>query len=246
MHGWWVVGLALAWWALLAYALPQEQHPFQRIFPDVTAFKQYPLSECPSPSARPVLRVAIIGAGVSGASVAHFLSTAQKSLDQLRLKGIPGCEHATLPEHMYVTVYERTPRVGGRVYSIHPLNDSNIMPVEIGASIYSSMNQNIAQAVKAMHFKSVSRELLPGSRLGLWDGTEFVFDNFKGSKWDYWKLYWRYGSSPRILLDLYVFPDLRQGGSYRIPLSTNVFSQVFARSEGITENQIRLSMAVSR
>lgn len=203
MHGSWILWLASVFWSILSHASPLQQYPFRQRYTDVTASRELLLSECPNSGARPVLRVAIIGAGVSGTSSAYFLSTAQEKLNRLRLREIPGCANSTLPEHISITVYERTGRVGGRVYGVHPLNDSSIMPVEIGASIYADINKNMARAVKALRFKSISREILPGSRLGLWDGKEFIFNDFKGSKWDYWKLYWRYGSSPRTLLDLY-------------------------------------------
>lgn len=205
MHGYWVFLLACVLWITFSHGTPRGQSPFvnQSLY-NITGSGHIPWSECPSPNVRPVLRVAIIGAGVSGTSSAYFLSEAQKKLNHLRLKGMHGCSNSTLPENIYVTVYERTNRVGGRVCSIHPLHDSDIAPVDIGASIYAEINQNMVRAVQAMRLKSIPRETLPNSRLGLWDGNEFVYDNFKGSKWDYWKLYWRYGTSLRTLMDLCV------------------------------------------
>ena len=66
------------------------------------------------------------------------------------MQGLPGCEGAVWPERVQTTVYERD-RVGGRVHHVHPLDDLQQAPVEMGASILSSANQHILYAVSYTH-----------------------------------------------------------------------------------------------
>lgn len=171
----WQAGYVLSW-QQEAYSVPSSN-----------------MSECPSYS-RPELRVAIIGAGASGATAAYLLSQAQLRLDEVRMHGLPGCEGAVWPERVHTTVYERD-RVGGRVRHVHPLDDLQQAPVELGASILSDANQHMMYAADKFGIKRVPHEQIPGGGYGLWNGKAMLIDQFNDSKWDQLRLYWRYGRS---------------------------------------------------
>jgi prenylcysteine oxidase/farnesylcysteine lyase len=81
-----------------------------------------------------VRRIAIIGAGAAGSSAAFFL---HKQLLTLAHR-----------DKIEITIYEKEPRVGGRAAIIHPYNDSKYDPVEIGASIYASVNLHLIRAIE--------------------------------------------------------------------------------------------------
>ena len=180
-----------------AFAMPKTlQNPFHynenpeniQFLSDEPAY----VSECPSPEARSAIRVAVIGAGISGTSAAYLLSKAQKHLDEVNSYGIPGCKNVTWPERVHVTVYERSERIGGRIQSIHPLDDPKYPPIESGASIFSEVNAHLVQASSSLHLERTPREMIPNGGYGLWNGEEMLIDNFGGSKWDQLRLYWRY------------------------------------------------------
>ena len=190
-----------------AFAMPKTlQNPFHynenpeniQFLSDEPAY----VSECPSPEARSAIRVAVIGAGISGTSAAYLLSKAQKHLDEVNSYGIPGCKNVTWPERVHVTVYERSERIGGRIQSIHPLDDPKYPPIESGASIFSEVNAHLVQASSSLHLERTPREMIPNGGYGLWNGEEMLIDNFGGSKWDQLRLYWRYGFSPQTTLNL--------------------------------------------
>lgn len=174
------------------YILSWQQEPF------IVASSN--ISECPSYS-RPELRVAIIGAGASGTTAAYLLSKAQERLHEVHMQGLPGCEGAVWPERVQTTVYERD-RVGGRVHHVHPLDDLQQAPVEMGASILSSANQHILYATDKFGIKRVPPEQIHGGGYGLWNGKEVLIDQFSDTKWDQLRLYWRYGRSLSIAFQL--------------------------------------------
>lgn len=100
---------------------------------------------------RPNAHVCIIGAGISGASAAHFLRTYSSDLK--------------------ISVFEKTSRPGGRIASLKLSNDSYI---EAGASIIAADNMLMAYFV---NFLNLTRNENNGDSeiLGLWDGNSFVF-----------------------------------------------------------------------
>ena len=144
------------------------------------------------------LRVAIIGAGASGSSAAYFLSRAGKQLGKKK-----GKDSVNPSKRLYVDVFERSERVGGRAMAIHPLNDTTFDPVEAGASIFADANYNLQHAAEEFRLSSVSSKDLLSDTLGVWDGKQFVIET-DGSTWSQAKLFWRYGRSPSIALSLYV------------------------------------------
>lgn len=187
------------WWLWVATALCQAVYAlsWQQ---ETYSVPPHNISECPSYS-RPELRVAIIGAGASGTTAAYLLSQAQLRLNDVRRHGLPGCESAVWPEHIHTTVYERE-RVGGRVHYVHPLDDLQQAPVELGASILSNANQHLVYAANKFGIKLVPHEKISGGGYGLWNGKDVLIDQFSDSKWDQLRLYWRYGRSLSITWQL--------------------------------------------
>ena len=94
------------------------------------------------------MRLAIIGAGVGGCGAAYFAH---------RL--IPSCE---------ITVYERSDRVGGRVYSI----DLDGQGVEIGAAFFKGSHKLIVGLLKELDIKA--KPIPIPSSIGVWNGERFV------------------------------------------------------------------------
>ncbi|KAF7178589.1 hypothetical protein CNMCM7691_007401 [Aspergillus felis] len=129
-------------------------------------------------------RVAIIGAGAAGSSTAYSL---RKIADSLQVP-------------VEITVYERNSYIGGRSTTVNALDDPKY-PIELGASIFVSVNYNLVNASKELGLTVRSADYArPGESddtLGVWDGEQFVLvlqDTY--SWWNIAKLLWRYGLSP--------------------------------------------------
>ncbi|KAI8806698.1 Prenylcysteine lyase-domain-containing protein [Cladochytrium replicatum] len=114
------------------------------------------------------LRIAIVGAGPSGCSAAYFLSR-------------------DLPDSS-ITVFERSPYIGGRAYSIQMPIGGKLVTVELGASIVADANTFIRNASRDLGLQTVdtawteldpdtsmkSSDPLVGS-LGIWDGSKWRY-----------------------------------------------------------------------
>ncbi|KAL8936323.1 MAG: hypothetical protein Q9216_004986, partial [Gyalolechia sp. 2 TL-2023] len=125
--------------------------------------------------------VAVIGAGSAGASAAYYLKKFRSPCQRIN-----------------ITVYERNPYVGGRSTTVNAYNDPG-EPVELGASIFVKVNQNLVNALET--FGLPIRNMQAHERpevLGVWDGEKFVFTHSDSSN-EYWniaKILWKYGFSP--------------------------------------------------
>jgi prenylcysteine oxidase / farnesylcysteine lyase len=145
----------------------------------------------------PAHRIAIIGAGAAGCSAAYHLS------------------HFT-PAPLSLTVFERAPRVGGRVINVPAFNNFS-EPVELAGAIFVSANQILINATRDFGLSTQKRGGGGASDskydLGVWDGQGFVFkteaqteysddvgSSALASKWSgvagMGRLLWRYGLSP--------------------------------------------------
>ncbi|KAL3413568.1 Prenylcysteine lyase-domain-containing protein [Aspergillus fumigatus] len=129
-------------------------------------------------------RIAIIGTGAAGSSTAYSL---RKLADSLQLP-------------VDITVYERNSYIGGRSTTVNALDDPKY-PVELGASIFVSVNYNLVNASKelglAVRSADQARPRESDDTIGVWDGEQFVLvlqDTY--SWWNIAKLLWRYGLSP--------------------------------------------------
>ncbi|KAK0750213.1 Prenylcysteine lyase-domain-containing protein [Schizothecium vesticola] len=112
-------------------------------------------------------QVAIIGAGAAGSTAAYYLRTYAEA------SGVV----------VNITIFEKTDRVGGRTLTIHPFGNLSLH-VELGASIFIKKNHILYESVDAFKLKPRDPELGADPKLGIWDGTEFVFQiNDKDSFW---------------------------------------------------------------
>ncbi|KAJ4163737.1 hypothetical protein LMH87_005445 [Akanthomyces muscarius] len=133
-----------------------------------------------------VRNVAIIGAGAAGASAAYHLSQYARDED--------------LP--INITIFEKTPRVGGRTLTVHAYDDptSGELPVELGASIFVTANRIMHDA--ALRFNLTLDDPMPSNKGDLtiiWDGENIVFETTEGGSswwWEAARMWWRYGMSP--------------------------------------------------
>ncbi|KAL8923309.1 MAG: hypothetical protein Q9208_004709 [Pyrenodesmia sp. 3 TL-2023] len=136
------------------------------------------------PKTVPVRNVAVIGAGSAGASAAYYLRKFQAPCQPIN-----------------ITIYERNGYVGGRSTTVNAYDNPNY-PVELGASIFVKVNDNLVTAAEAFGLPIQSMTVsLKNDRpevLGVWDGEGFVFTQSDGSNsyGNIAKLLWKYGMSP--------------------------------------------------
>lgn len=123
----------------------------------------------------------VIGAGAAGSSTAWHL---QKF-----------AAHAGIPVN--ITVIERSSYVGGRSTTVNAYDDP-LFPVELGASIFVTVNEILKNSSELLKLKPRKSETDSAETLGIWDGVKFVFTQ-KDSGW-FWldaaKLIWKYGLAP--------------------------------------------------
>lgn len=125
-----------------------------------------------------------LGAGAGGSSAAYHLSKFA----------------TTAGFHVNLTVFERNSYIGGRSTTVNAYNDSTL-PVELGASIFVSANQILADAVKEFDLPTLGfledEPKIAGAQLAVWNGQSIVFSQEGGnSLWDNAKLLWKYGLAP--------------------------------------------------
>ncbi|KAF2018411.1 Prenylcysteine oxidase [Aaosphaeria arxii CBS 175.79] len=146
--------------------------------------------ELPPPRSSAQKRVAIIGAGAGGSSAAYHLSQ-YASLD-----GTP----------FSIDVFERSSYIGGRTTTVPAWNLAT-KPVELGGSIFVSVNQILVEAAQRFDLSTSGLDsededdggVKPAGtpELGIWNGREFVVTtNAEDGWWDKAKLLWRYGLAP--------------------------------------------------
>lgn len=112
------------------------------------------LSQAQPPSDAPLSStVCIIGAGIGGSSVAHFIR-----------KYSPDLTPTTK-----IRVFERNTIVGGRIATVNVAGET----FEAGASILHPKNLHAVNYTKLLNLKA--REPSSGFSLAIWDGNKFVF-----------------------------------------------------------------------
>jgi prenylcysteine oxidase/farnesylcysteine lyase len=125
------------------------------------------------------------GAGAAGSSSAYYLRRflANSTVDKLPLD---------------ITVYEKHSYVGGRSTTVNAYDDP-AFPIELGASIFVSVNKNLVNAANEFGL-SVSSASAKKPRieeesdiLGIYDGKELLFTYPEGKWWSLAKLVYRYG-----------------------------------------------------
>ena len=92
--------------------------------------------------------------------------------------------------------------MGGRSTTVNAY-DNPSEPVELGASIFVDVNQNLVSAANELNLtlkssRGTSRNRPFPAKLGIWDGQKFVFvqDGNDHSWWNTAKLLWQYGVTP--------------------------------------------------
>ena len=122
-----------------------------------------------------------IGAGAAGSSTAYYL---QKFASESGLE-------------INVTVFERSPHVGGRSTTVNAYHDP-LIPVELGASIFVEVNTILKNSSEAFGLNASNADTESAEILGIWNGQTFVFTQKEGgwAWWDITKLIWKYGWAP--------------------------------------------------
>ena len=117
-------------------------------------------------------RVAIIGAGIGGSSVSHYLS-----------EEFPDSE---------INLFEKEIEAGGRT-NHYKLADGVI--IEMGASFFIEANKHIIELAKIYNCK-YSSSINPKEIMGLWNGKAFVFETSSNKYITLLKMFWRYRLTP--------------------------------------------------
>lgn len=120
----------------------------------LTISQSHPHSDAPQP---PSSTVCIIGAGIGGSSVAHFLR-----------KYSPDLTPATK-----IRVFERNGIVGGRIATVNVSGEI----FEAGASILHPKNLHAVNYTKLFNLKV--KQPSGSLSLGIWNGNKFVFKTVK-------------------------------------------------------------------
>ncbi len=111
------------------------------------------------------MKIAIIGAGIGGSSLAYYLGKNE--------------EHE-------ITVFESREEVGGRIRNVKI--DDKI--VETGAGFFHSVNQNIISLADELNLEKTK---LVSDTLGLYDGKKMLYQTPKSDFWSTMKLLSRFG-----------------------------------------------------
>lgn len=125
------------------------------------------------------------GAGASGSSAAYHLAQYAAS--------------SSTPTN--ITVFERNSYIGGRTTTVDAWSDPTV-PIELGGSIFVSVNHILVNATRDFNLSVASQEDSLATRLelpdlGIWDGTQFVLvTREEDGWWDKARLLWRYGLAP--------------------------------------------------
>jgi Prenylcysteine lyase/NAD(P)-binding Rossmann-like domain len=136
-------------------------------------------------------RIAIIGAGIAGASAAYFLN---------------GYNNRRLP--LDITVYEAASQAGGRIKSARVYDGAyGSQHAETGAHTFYSDDWCLQSAIDEVGLRQKLEPHYPVQKtVGVWDGQNFILrreSDLKSSTWrDLARSIWRYGLSPRRLRDL--------------------------------------------
>ena len=165
-------------------------------------------------------KVAIIGAGIAGASAAYHLC------DQY---GHAGFE---------VTIYEANSQVGGRIKSAKVYDGAYAQQVETGARSFYADDECVQSLIDDTGLR---RKLEPHYRVrksvGVWDGASFIFrceGDLKGRTWTDWARYaWRYGLSVN---------NMRKWLSEKLPLFQRLLGRWEYANRSIPEDIEKLGL----
>ncbi|CAG8542970.1 22747_t:CDS:2 [Cetraspora pellucida] len=121
------------------------------------------------------------GAGAGGSSASYWISEA----------------FGNSSTSIKTTVYEQFSQVGGRALVYNYTRDNTQIFVELGASLFIDVNYHMTNSAKKFGLEFINYgEELNNSKVGIWDGNQFVFEQSSSSYWDIPKLIWKYGWAP--------------------------------------------------
>lgn len=132
-------------------------------------------SESQSEPTQTTSHVCIVGAGIAGASAAHFLSLSQH-----------------VPR---ITVFEKSDKIGGRIQSLQ-LQDPHLATVEAGASIISNANVLLRHFASLLNLSEKPKPKPNRTKFSLWNGTHVIMSTSQTSYITIARLLVRYGMSP--------------------------------------------------
>jgi prenylcysteine oxidase/farnesylcysteine lyase len=84
--------------------------------------------------------------------------------------------------------------VGGRSTVVPIKNDPSLGHIELGASIFVPVNYNMMNASEKFGLRL--KRLTAETKLGIWNGESFLFEETGNQYWDSAKMIWRYGLAP--------------------------------------------------
>ncbi|KAF8465941.1 Prenylcysteine lyase-domain-containing protein [Kalaharituber pfeilii] len=176
-----LAALSLIIFVLAFYRLGLEVHLVEsgKPAPEI----QDPGSNSDSVDARLVKKVAVIGAGSGGSSAAYYLRKFAAGKDF----------------ELEITVYEKNNYVGGRSTTVN-VYDNPEEPVELGASIFVKVNENLLNASKEFGLEYsdnyISRRQADDA-LGVYDGQKFIFrQSYDNPWWNNLAIIFKYGLTP--------------------------------------------------
>jgi prenylcysteine oxidase/farnesylcysteine lyase len=148
-----------------------------------------------------------------------------------------------------ITVFERSSYVGGRSTTVNAY-DVPGHPVELGASIFVSVNEILMNATKefGLDLKPLADEE-EHETIGIWNGEKFVLLQTSGG-WEWWnnvKMFWKYGMSPIIANKLMKATVAKFLKLYEPPffpfrsLSERVVELDLISATGVTGDQLLIS-----
>lgn len=159
-------------------------------------------------------KVAIIGAGIAGASAAYHLHDQHADAD------------------LDVTIYEAKPQVGGRIKAATVYDGAyTSQQVETGVQSFYINDECVQHLIDETGLRRKLQSHYPVKRsVAVWDGTHLVYrgaGDLKARTWTDWARYaWRYGVSVN---------NMRQWLSMKLPQ----FQRVLGRSEYVDRNITR-------
>lgn len=110
-------------------------------------------------------KIAIIGAGIAGASAAHHLH-------QMARKYFP----------LDITVLEKESKVGGQIMSTSLRHNPVRQTIELGGASFLENDRRLIEAMREVGLRSRTPRIHVGERVGVWDGKDLhVSKPVKGS-----------------------------------------------------------------
>lgn len=145
-------------------------------------------------------RVGVVGAGIAGASLAHFV---KEHIDR-------DCE---------IVVFEQDDRVGGRIRDVAMGGET----VETGAKFVLPWNRHLTGFIDQFDLPTRDADELTDQRIGIWDGSSMTFETSRWGWLTVLKMLRRYGFGIRSIQPAIDDVIERVGRIYEPPLVSTGF-----------------------